>query len=191
MVAAPRRRSRLAALLATTSLAAAAVAGAAVPGTVSAGGLMPPREACRGLGHDTHRAARAQERTMRCLINEVRARAGRSHVRSSRVLARSARAKNRAMIRCRVFSHTPCGRAFGTLIRSSGFRGRAMGENIAYGTGGYATPSSILRGWLNSPSHRRNMLRADWVEQGVALRSGLRFEGHAGVALWTSHFGRY
>ena len=128
---------------------------------------------------------------MRCLINEVRARAGRSGVRPSRALARTARAKKRAMIRCRVFSHTPCGQAFGTVIRSNGYRGRSVGENIAYGSGRYATPRAILRSWLSSPSHRRNMLRPGWVEQGVAMRSRLRFQGYPGVALWTSHFGRY
>lgn len=186
MAAASRHRSRLAIALAGASLAAVA----AVPATGAAGGLMPPPEACNGLGDDAARSPGAQERTMRCLINEVRARAGRSAVRPSRVLARAARAKNRAMIRCRVFSHTPCGQTFGTIIRANGYRGRSMGENIAYGNGEYATPRSILRGWLDSPGHRRNMLRADWAEQGVDLRPGLHFQGYSGIALWTSHFGR-
>ncbi len=127
---------------------------------------------------------------MRCLINETRQRAGRSTVTGNRSLARGARRKNAAMIRHGVFSHTPDGRAFGSMLRESGYRGRSMGENIAWGMSEMGSPRAILAAWLRSSEHRRNLLRASWRDQGIALRDNIRFQGYRGVALWTSEFGR-
>src|SRR4051794_18089481 len=36
---------------------------------------------------------------------------------------------------------------------------RYVGENLAFGSGGYSTPREIVRSWMRSPGHRANILR--------------------------------
>jgi uncharacterized protein YkwD len=48
-------------------------------------------------------------------------------------------------------------------------RWRAIGENIAYNRG-YADPiEKAVDNWLNSPSHRQNLLNIDWKESAVGV----------------------
>ncbi|MGI9540179.1 MAG: CAP domain-containing protein [Miltoncostaeaceae bacterium] len=184
-------RSTLSLAVAGLALGGAFVGGATQAPQASAADhrLLPPAHACGGKGDNRALPARAQEKVMRCLINRARANAGRSRLATHPGLTRAARAKNAAMVRHQQFSHTPTGRSFGSIVRRS-YNGRSMGENIAMGTGALGSPRSILDGWLKSPGHRRNLLRADWQHQGVALRKNARLDGHLGVAVWSSEFGR-
>lgn len=184
-------RSALTAVAAGVALGGAVFGGAVQAPQASAAEhrLLPPAEACGGQGDSRALAPRAQERVMRCLINETRARAGRSRLATHSGLNRAARAKNAAMVRYQKFSHTPTGQSFGSIVRRS-YNGRSMGENIAMGTGALGSPRSILDGWLKSPGHRQNLLRRDWQHQGVALRKNARLDGFSGVAVWSSEFGR-
>jgi uncharacterized protein YkwD len=131
----------------------------------------------------------AQERAMLCLINGARRARGLRPVRAHRRLARSAAAKNALMARCDDFSHTACGRAFTHTFDRAGYRGRSVGENIAWGTGRLGTPRAIHRAWMRSPGHRRNTLAPRWREVGIDLRRGVRFQGYSGAALWTAQYG--
>ena len=62
----------------------------------------------------------------------------------------------------RVLSHKrPNGEPCGTAVKSGKY---GIGENIAAGV---ATPVEVVRGWMNSPGHRANILRAAYEELGV------------------------
>jgi uncharacterized protein YkwD len=56
-----------------------------------------------------------------------------------------------------------------------------MSENIAKG---YRSAEAVVRGWMNSPGHRRNILNCDARSMGVgvAVRNNEPF--------WTQDFGR-
>ena len=131
----------------------------------------------------------AQERAMICLINRERTKRDLAPVRSNPRLARSAAAKNRDMLRCGDFSHTACGRSFTTTFKQARYRGRSVGENIAWGTGRLGTPAAIHRAWMRSPGHRRNTLSPKWRDVGVDVRPRARFLGNAGAAVWTAQYG--
>ncbi len=185
------RRSALSLAAAGLAVGGALLGGAAQAPHASAADhrLLPPASACGGKGDNRALAPRVQEKVMRCLINRTRAKAGRSRLVTHPGLNRAARAKNAAMLRYQQFSHTPTGRSFGAIVRRS-YNGRAMGENIAMGTGELGAPRAILDGWLKSSGHRRNLLRRDWEHQGVALRKNARLDGYSGVAVWSSEFGK-
>ncbi len=75
------------------------------------------------------------------------------------------------------FSHTgPDGSRFDQRIRAAGYRGNAMGENIAFG---YRTPAAVFRGWMKSPGHRRNIRSRKFDEIGF---------GKSGT-YWVTNFG--
>lgn len=51
------------------------------------------------------------------------------------------------------------------------------GENVAWG---YATPAAVVRGWMNSPGHRANILTGSFRTIGVGVVS----------SYWCQQFGR-
>ena len=49
------------------------------------------------------------------------------------------------------------------------YPGTALGENLAKG---YSSDTAMIQAWLDSPSHRANLLSSDYTEQGVCKKSG-------------------
>ena len=76
---------------------------------------------------------------------------------------------------------------FAQRMRSSGARGPRFGENLAWGTGPYATARSIVTSWLRSPGHRANLLRPGFRRIGIGARVG-SFAGHRGAVVVTADF---
>lgn len=130
--------------------------------------------------------------TLTCLINRERAARGLAPARVSGVLARSSRLRAAAMVRCRQFSHTPCGQSFASPFRRVGYaRGSySVAENIAWGTGTLGSPAATVQRWLSSPPHRRVLLAPTWRELGATVvgADGLFAPGPNRV--WVAQFGR-
>jgi len=58
-------------------------------------------------------------------------------------------------------------------VSSAGYnRWASLCENIAWGTEHLATPKGIVRGWMNSPGHRANILRGTFREIGIGIVVG-------------------
>jgi uncharacterized protein YkwD len=177
-------------LIALLSLSFQVTQGRAVAsGAASASGLLAPRGACPGES-DASLPLAAQERTMRCLVNAARRRAGLAPLGASAALGRSAGLKSRDILRCDDFDHEACGRDFTHWIEREGYLADACGagENLALGTGAFARPRSVFRSWLHSAGHRRNIL-GDYDDLGVGLEVGA-LGAVDGAHVWTQHFGR-
>ncbi len=97
------------------------------------------------------------------LVNEARAQNGLSALQlDSRV---SAAALTRAGEIKTSFAHTrPDGRSCFTALAEAGVSYRGAGENIAYGQ---ATPQAVMSAWMNSASHRANILNNKYTTIGV------------------------
>lgn len=72
--------------------------------------------------------------------------------------------------------------SLGTRLDNAGYRWTSYGENIAAGV---ATPRGVVRGWMNSPGHRANILRCDFKHTGVGYATAPN-----GRPYWTQDFGR-
>lgn len=124
--------------------------------------------------------ARAQARTC-----GAQAMAPVAPVRLNDTLTAAAMAHARDMARHSYFDHTardgsqPADRA-----TRAGYRWRAVGENIA---AGQATPEAAMAGWLKSPGHCVNIMRAEYNEMGIAFAVNRAAE--SGI-YWTQMFGR-
>jgi uncharacterized protein YkwD len=152
--------------------------------------LLAPPGKC---GAQEHRGAsvRAQERSMRCMVNFARKAHGLTplHARGTHLM-RAADRKAADILRCGDFSHTACGRAFTFHMRATAYATGCYGagENIAWGSGALGTVRSILRSWLESDGHRANLLNARYRDHGVALRTGT-MAGYSGAAVWVHQLG--
>ena len=101
------------------------------------------------------------------LVNQERARAGCPAVTPDARLAAAARAHSADMAQRRYFDHTaPDGTDPGQRITAAGYAWSAYGENIA---AGYPDAVSVMRGWMNSPGHRENILNCRFSNLGVGL----------------------
>lgn len=99
-------------------------------------------------------------------------------------LRMAARAHSSDMSLRNYFSHTSLdGRTWLNRIYASGFVGYATGENIA---AGYTTPGAVVKGWMSSPGHCRNILNPYSTLIGIGwsyrVSSNYRF-------YWTADFG--
>ena len=137
-------------------------------------------------------AAATNLHAMLCLVNQTRAAHGLPAVRMSPTLLRSATLRANAIVRCRQFSHTPCGQSFASVFRAAGYArgGYSVGENIAWGSGSLGSAQQTLAAWLASPHHRRILLTRGWRELGVSMigANGLFAPGLNMV--WVAQFGR-
>ncbi len=80
------------------------------------------------------------------------------------------------------FSHTSQdGRSPFDRMKQAGYNGRMMGENIA---AGQTTAAAVMKGWMNSPGHRANILNCGYREIGIGYHQGGSFRHY-----WTQNFG--
>ena len=174
-------------LLAATAVAAATAGPAAAAGPYDS--LLAPAASCPDQS-DASLSVDRQEAAMLCMINFARARSGlRALTRDARLMP-STDSKARDIVACNEFSHTACGKPWDAALRASGYAGGcgSWGENIAWGSGSYATVRSIMSGWLNSSGHRANILNSRYADQGVGMVKAT-FQGYRGAQVWVSHFG--
>lgn len=194
-------------MLSATSLArlrllAAVVASAAValslvlPATGS-GRRATASAACAAAGAHPQRVSMSVARhATLCLINAERRKRGLRPLRHNARLAKAASRHARDMTRRKYFSHTSRGGSTfvdrilkARYVRSR--RGRwVLGENLAWGSGRYATPASIVRSWMRSPGHRRNILDRRFRDIGIALVRRAPRRGHHHAATYVTEFGR-
>lgn len=130
-------------------------------------------------------------KAVHCLINKRRAAHNLPKLRRVGALDRSARKHSRLMRDKRCFAHQCPGEGdLGARISKARYRYRVAGENIAWVGGRDSTPKWVVEAWMNSPSHRANILRRDYRDTGIGVVRGapVKFKGPA-VTI-TQHFGR-
>lgn len=113
------------------------------------------------------------------LVNAERAKAGLGAL----TLDKSIEAA--ALVRAREieisFSHTrPDGRSFSTVLTDNGISFSGAGENIAWGQ---KSPEEVVNAWMNSPSHRANILNSRFTKIGVGY-----YQNQSGRNFWTQLF---
>ncbi|MEV0779322.1 CAP domain-containing protein [Streptomyces sp. NPDC050428] len=115
------------------------------------------------------------------LVNSERSKAGCNPVSANAQLRTAALRHSRDMAAKGYFDHkSPDGRDPGDRITAAGYRWTTYGENIARGQ---RTPAEVMKGWMNSPGHRANILNCAFKEIGVGVHDA------SGGPWWTQAFG--
>ncbi|MFE1802060.1 CAP domain-containing protein [Streptomyces sp. NPDC059517] len=116
------------------------------------------------------------------LTNAERAAAGLPPLAEDPLLTRAAQAHSADMVARAFYSHTaPDGSEPWDRAAAAGSTRRTIGENIACGQ---RSPAEVVRGWMDSPGHRANILKPAFTHLGVGFAGG----GSAGT-YWTQLFG--
>jgi len=111
---------------------------------------------------------------VRCLLNRERTLRGLPKLKPRGMLAKAAQRHGENMVRERFFSHVaPNGSTPQRRIRFAGYyRGDYLGENLAWGSEGYATPRQMVFNWMHSRRHRTNILDRRFRDGGVGIAIG-------------------
>ncbi|NDU77494.1 CAP domain-containing protein [Actinomadura sp. DSM 109109] len=114
------------------------------------------------------------------LTNAERAKHGCPALRNDARLATAARRHSQDMAANNYFDHTSRnGDSPWKRMEDAGYDSPGA-ENIAKG---YPTASAVVKGWMDSPGHRANILNCGLRAIGVGMASG------SGGPLWTQDFG--
>ena len=80
-------------------------------------------------------------------------------------LSKMAQDYARDMFQRNYFSHIdPDGHDFAYRLKQYKIKYSYAGENIAYG---YTTPAEVMKGWMNSSGHKKNILNTKFRKLGV------------------------
>lgn len=85
------------------------------------------------------------------------------------------------------FEHvSPQGISVADIVRDAGYQFEIVAENLALGD--FGTDQKLVQAWMNSPTHRANILNPRFTEIGVAAANG-DFKGER-QWLFVQHFGK-
>jgi len=102
--------------------------------------------------------------------NDARAEQGLSALTLNSKLSQAAESKAKDMFAHQYWSHTsPTGVEPWDFIKTVGYAYRSAGENLARD---FATTGDMMQAWMNSPTHRANIMHNQYKEIGVAVMNG-------------------
>jgi uncharacterized protein YkwD len=138
----------------------------------------------------------AVDRATLCLVNAIRRGHHLHALHGNRQLGKVAGSQVASMLRWDYFADVrPSGQTPLSLVGVTRYpahtAGIAVGQNIAWGTGQYATPEHIVAEWMASPPHRAIILTGFYRDAGVAAvpaLPGVLGAGHSG-ATYAMEFG--
>ncbi|MEI8338344.1 MAG: CAP domain-containing protein [bacterium] len=102
-------------------------------------------------------------------------------------LTSAAQAKAEDMVKRDYWAHiAPDGKTPWAFINESGYKYKAAGENLAFG---FNSSEQAVAGWMNSPSHRENMLKPDYREVGFGIAYSQNFQNKGPETIVVAEYG--
>ena len=127
--------------------------------------------------HPSNISPKKARRAVICLVNKNRTDRNLAELVRSNSLTDASNRHSRRMRSHNCFAHQCNGEAdlAGRVARSGYLPCRCnwvLGENIAWGAGRRGSVKSLVRRWMASPGHRRNILTERFTEVGVGFLHG-------------------
>lgn len=112
------------------------------------------------------------------LSNEERKNVGAAALTINSKLTQAAAQKGQDMLKNQYFAHiSPSGVTPWFWMQKNGYSYSVAGENLAID---FVDAENVITAWLNSPSHKANMLSKEYTETGVAVVTG-EFQGGTSI----------
>lgn len=110
------------------------------------------------------------------LSNQTRNRLDRPELKSNYLLTNAAQMKAEDMAKMRYFAHTAYdGTVAWDYINEVGYSYETAGENLAITN---ENAEAVINGWLNSPTHRDNLLNTNYTDFGSGTAYYGDYQGH-------------
>jgi uncharacterized protein YkwD len=122
-----------------------------------------------------------------CYVNAERAAHGLAPLREHVLLRRSARRFANRMVRQNFFAHDRA--SVIRRVRRAGYLRHyphwSVGENLGWGNGPEGSPQAVVKAWMASPPHRRNILSRRFRRIGIGIANGAPVTGTSGITYVT------
>ncbi len=119
--------------------------------------------------------------------NKTRSEHNLSNLTHNKELDKAAQAKADDMVKRNYWSHnTPDGNEPWTFIDNTHYSYLKAAENLAYG---FNSSNSVVSGWLNSASHRANLLDNNLSEVGFGVANAENFQGKGNETIVVAMYG--
>lgn len=120
--------------------------------------------------------------------NSNRANNGQSTLTTNSQLNNAAQAKANDMVARNYWSHnTPDGQEPWVFVNNAGYKYLKAGENLAYG---FSDNDSTINGWMNSPTHKANMLDSAFLEVGFGFANSENFNNSGPETIVVAMYGK-
>ncbi|RLC38497.1 hypothetical protein DRH27_02120 [Candidatus Falkowbacteria bacterium] len=103
------------------------------------------------------------------LTNKERIKNNLEIVTANQLLTKAAYEKGKAIFDSQTFQHNINDKKFSSWIKEAGYKYFYAGENLAID---FATNEGTIEAWLESPTHKKNILNENFREIGVAVIEG-------------------
>ncbi|MCK5061537.1 hypothetical protein KAR28_03215 [Candidatus Parcubacteria bacterium] len=103
------------------------------------------------------------------ITNKERIKEGLEPLTANQLLSKAAHDKAQAIMNSQKFGHNIIGKKFSHWVKESEYQYSYIGENLAVD---FYTSEGIMKAWLKSPTHRKNILNEKFSEIGVAVLPG-------------------
>jgi uncharacterized protein YkwD len=141
-----------------------------------------PRTCANADTPATAASTRDIRRAVLCLVNQERTSRGLPALHARPALTRSAQLWTNALVSQGLFTH---GADFAARITAAGYRWGYAGENIA---SGFRTARAVVKGWMGSEGHCRNILDPHFADIGTGVVTHPTGIANVG-STWTQDFG--
>ncbi len=102
-------------------------------------------------------------------------------------LSAAAQAKADDMAQKGYWAHNaPNGRTPWSFITAAGYNYQAAGENLAYG---FDNAGDAVAGWMNSPTHRANILNGNYKDVGFGVAQSPNYQGQGPETIVVAEYG--
>ena len=120
--------------------------------------------------------------------NQHRAASGVGALALNGKLNTAAQAKADDMVARNYWSHnTPDGKEPWVFVENAGYSYLKAGENLAYGFG---TSTETVTGWMNSPTHKSNMLDGAFTEVGFGYANAANYNNNGQQTVVVAMYGK-
>ena len=109
-------------------------------------------------------------------INQIRKENKLPELQNNILLQNAAKQKTADMVNSNYFSHiSPSNKKWSDFIKNEGYSYIYAGENLAKD---YSNSSEIISAWIESPTHKENILNPDFVDTGIAVSMNKNTTGY-------------
>jgi uncharacterized protein YkwD len=123
-----------------------------------------------------------EEQAILDLVNKEREKGKLPPLQANEKLFKAARGHSANMAKQERMEHNLDGLEPADRVKAEGYASRFVGENVAFGL---RTPAEVMKVWMNSEGHRKNILRKEYTEIGIGIARSKR-----GVPYYTQVFAR-
>jgi hypothetical protein len=125
--------------------------------------------------------------TLLTLTNQTRERNGQESLSPNSLLMSAAQAKAEHMVTNKYFAHfSPDGKTPWDFFKEAGYTYEVAGENLAITN---EDDQAVIAGWMNSPTHRENLLSKAYQNIGIGIAKYGDYQGNKNTTVIVALYG--